>query len=83
MNVFRNGECERLKAGVHGTIAILAALCCGYSVGAMIIRRRVHAHLLVNAILYGALVAIEHQHVLRHLEHGTHDQTDLLPTRRL
>lgn len=64
MSLFDNGQCERLKGGVHGALGLLALVCCGYNVIAWV-RRRDH-HLAVNAGVYGALTAYETAKVLHH-----------------
>lgn len=68
MNVFRSGECESLKATVHGAIEALAVVCLGYSVGAMVARRKLEPHLVRNALFYAVVVAVEHLHVRHHLD---------------
>ena len=65
LTVLQCGECEPLKAGVHGSALALAALMGLYNAAAWLRRR--DAHLAVNAVLYAALVAWEQQHVAHHL----------------
>ena len=65
LNVLQCGECETLKAGVHGSALALLALMGLYNAAAWLKRR--DAHLAVNAVVYGALVAWEQKHVAHHL----------------
>lgn len=55
-----------LKGAIHGVMLVGAALCCGYNVAAFWYRRQPHN--AVNAIIYGALVALEYQHVTHHAD---------------
>src|SRR5262245_60340548 len=65
LTVLQCGECEPLKAGVHGSALALAALMGLYNAAAWLRRR--DAHLAVNAVFYAALVAWEQKHVSHHL----------------
>jgi len=65
LTVLQCGECEPLKAGVHGSALALAAVMGLYNAAAWLRRR--DAHLAVNAVLYAALVAWEQHHVAHHL----------------
>ena len=65
LNVLQCGECETLKAGVHGSALALVAVMGLYNAAAWLRRRDVH--LAVNAVLYAALVAWEQKHVAHHL----------------
>ena len=65
LTVLQCGECEPLKAGVHGSALALAAVMGLYNAAAWLRRR--DAHLAVNAVLYAALVAWEQKHVAHHL----------------
>jgi hypothetical protein len=65
LTVLQCGECEPLKAGVHGSALALAAVMGLYNVAAWMRRR--DAHLAVNALMYAALVAWEQHHVAHHL----------------
>lgn len=65
LKVLKCGNCEVLKAAVHGTALGLAALCGLYNAAAWLSRRE--QHLAVNAVLYAALTAWEQQHVAHHL----------------
>lgn len=58
----------RLKAGVHGTLAALAALCCLYSLVAYLRRRE--THLAINATLYGLWTAYEVFETAEHVRHA-------------
>ena len=65
LNVLQCGECETLKASVHGSALALSALMGLYNTAAWLRRR--DAHLAINAVLYVALVAWEQKHVVHHL----------------
>ena len=60
-----SGNCEPLKATVHGAVLALAALCAAYNTAAWL-KRRQH-HLAINAILYTTTVAWESCQVAHHL----------------
>ena len=64
LKVLKCGNCEELKLGVHAVALGLAALCGAYNAAAWLSRRE--KHLAVNALLYAALIAFEHQHVTHH-----------------
>jgi hypothetical protein len=63
--VLQCGECETLKASVHGSALALSALMGLYNVAAWLKRR--DTHLAVNAVFYAALVAWEHKHFAHHV----------------
>ena len=65
LNILKCGECEPLKAGVHGSALALSALMGLYNAAAWLRRR--DAHLAVNAVFYAALCAWEQKHVTHHL----------------
>jgi hypothetical protein len=65
LKVLKCGNCEQLKLGVHAAALGLAALCGIYNAAAWLSRRE--RHLAVNAVLYAALIAFEHQHVTHHI----------------
>ena len=65
LKVLKCGNCEELKLGVHALALGLAALCGAYNAAAWLSRRE--QHLAVNAVLYAALIAFEHQHVMHHI----------------
>jgi len=65
MRIFVPGECELSKAGIHGAIGGLAAVCLVYNCWSF--GKRHDLHLLVNTGLYAALVAWELAHVQHHL----------------
>jgi hypothetical protein len=65
LTVLQCGECEPLKAGVHGSALALSALMGLYNAAAWLKRR--DAHLAVNAVFYIALTAWEHKHLAHHL----------------
>ena len=60
-----SGQCEPLKAAVHGVVLAAVGVCAVYNVAAWIKRRQIH--LAVNAVLYCAAVWWEHSQVLHHL----------------
>ncbi len=59
------GECEPLKATVHGVAVGIAGLCAAYNAAAWLHRRQVH--LAINTVIYGAAVFWECCHVMSHL----------------
>jgi hypothetical protein len=65
LKVLKCGNCEELKLGVHAMALGLAAVCGVYNAAAWLSRRE--QHLAVNAVLYAALIAFEHQHVMHHI----------------
>lgn len=65
LTILQHGECERLKAGVHGATLSLAVVMGLYNAAAWIGRRE--RHLAVNTILYTLLIAWERVHVAHHL----------------
>jgi hypothetical protein len=65
MRMLQNGNCERVKTGVHAAALGLAVICGLYNAAAWLSRRQVH--LAVNAVLYALLTAWEQQHVVHHL----------------
>ena len=65
LEVLKCGNCEELKAGVHGAALGLFIVMGIYNAAAWLSRRE--SHLAVNAVLYAALIAWEKQHVQHHL----------------
>ena len=63
--ILQCGNCEPLKASVHGAMLGLAALCAAYNFAAWLTRHQ--THLAVNTLLYATMVAWEAQHVRHHL----------------
>lgn len=61
----RSGSCEPFKASVHGAALGLAAVMGLYNAAAWLQRRE--RHLWINALVYGAAIAFEHQHVSHHI----------------
>ena len=59
------GECEPLKAGVHGAAFGLFALMGLYNAAAWLSRRE--RHLAMNAVLYSVLTLWEQHHVTHHI----------------
>jgi hypothetical protein len=64
MRLLYSGCFERTKAGVHVGLGAFAAVCFAYNVSAFILRKE--KHLARNAVVYGALVALEAVQVRRH-----------------
>jgi len=61
-----NGECEPLKAAVHGAMFATVCLCAAYNTAAWLKRRQ--RHLAINAIIYISAAWWERGHILHHLE---------------
>jgi len=61
-----SGQCEPLKAAVHGVVMVLAGVCALYNTAAFIKRRQ--RHLAINAVFYASTVWVERCHVMHHLE---------------
>jgi hypothetical protein len=59
------GQCEPLKAAVHGVLLATVAVCAAYNTAAWLKRRQ--RHLAINAVVYGLLIWWEREHVLHHL----------------
>ena len=59
------GECEPLKAAVHGVLLATVAVCAAYNAAAWLKRRQ--RHLAINAVVYGLAVWWERAHVMHHL----------------
>ena len=66
LSVLQRGECEPLKAGIHGAALGLFAVMGLYNAAAWLTRQ--HHHLAINAVLYTALTIWEQHHVAHHLE---------------
>jgi hypothetical protein len=64
MKLLRPGCYERTKAAAHVGLGLFAAVCCGYNIAAFILRKE--KHLARNAVVYGALVALEAMQVRHH-----------------
>jgi hypothetical protein len=60
-----SGQCEPLKAAVHGVALAAVGVCAAYNIAAWIKRRQ--PHLAVNAVVYCFAVWWEHSQVLHHL----------------
>jgi hypothetical protein len=60
-----NGQCEPLKAAVHGVLMATVSVCAAYNTAAWLKRRQ--RHLAINAVIYSAAVWWERCHVLHHL----------------
>jgi hypothetical protein len=65
LDILDSGNCEPLKAVVHGAALGLAALMAAYN-GAAWLRRR-QSHLAVNTLIYVAAVFWEQRRVADHL----------------
>jgi hypothetical protein len=78
LKVLKCGNCEPLKLGIHAAALGLAALCGIYNAAAWLSRRE--RHLAVNAVLYAALIAFEHQHVTHHIAELKQPQRTPEPT---
>jgi hypothetical protein len=63
------GQCEPLKAAVHGIMLATVAVCAVYNAAAWLKRRQ--RHLAINAVIYGAAVLWERKHVMHHLAECT------------
>jgi hypothetical protein len=59
------GQCEPLKAAVHGVLLATVAVCAAYNAAAWVKRRQ--RHLAINAVVYGLAVCWERAHVMHHL----------------
>jgi hypothetical protein len=66
VTLLENGQCEGVKAGVHGVALGLALVCGAYNVAALV-QRRQGRHLAVNALLYAGLAVWEWHHLKHHL----------------
>jgi hypothetical protein len=59
------GQCEPLKAAVHGVLLATVAVCAAYNAAAWLKRRQ--RHLAINAVVYGVAMWWERAHVMHHL----------------
>src|SRR5687767_15830097 len=59
------GQCEPLKAAVHGVLLATVAVCAVYNAAAWLKRRQ--RHLAINAVVYGIAIWWERAHVMHHL----------------
>lgn len=59
------GQCEPLKAAVHGVLMATVTVCAAYNAAAWLKRRQ--RHLAINAIVYTAAAIWERAHVVHHL----------------
>jgi hypothetical protein len=59
------GQCEPLKAAVHGVLLATVTVCAAYNAAAWLKRRQ--PHLAINAVVYGIAMWWEHSHVQHHL----------------
>jgi hypothetical protein len=60
-----SGECEPMKAAVHGLLMATVAVCAAYNTAAWIKRRQ--SHLAINAVVYSVAVWWESCHIRHHL----------------
>ena len=65
MTVLESGNCEPLKAAVHGLLLAITALCAAYNTAAWLRRRQ--RHLAINSVIYTAAMLWERCHVAHHL----------------
>jgi hypothetical protein len=63
--ILDNGQCEPLKAVVHGVAFGLTALMGAYNAAAWLRRRQ--RHLAINAVIYLTAMIWEQRHVANHL----------------
>ncbi len=61
-----NGQCEPLKAAVHGVLFATVCLCAAYNTAAWLKRRQ--RHLAINAIIYIGAACWERSHIVHHLQ---------------
>jgi hypothetical protein len=69
----QSGTAEPVKLAVHGVMLAGATCCAAYNIAAMVFRTRnrtFEPHLLVNSVVYSALVILEVAHVRHHASHG-------------
>ena len=59
------GECEPLKAAVHGVLLATVTVCAAYNAAAWLKRRQ--PHLAINAVIYGFAIWWESSHVRHHM----------------
>jgi hypothetical protein len=59
------GQCEPLKAAVHGVLMATVAVCAAYNTAAWLKRRQ--RHLAINAIVYIGAMLWERAHIVHHL----------------
>jgi hypothetical protein len=64
-NLLTEGQCEPLKAAVHGVLLATAAVCAAYNTAAWFKRRQ--RHLAINAVVYTCAVLWERVRVLDHM----------------
>ncbi len=72
-----SGQCEVMKAAVHGVLMATVAVCAAYNTAAWLKRRQ--RHLAINAVIYSAAVWWEHHHVIHHLRDCQTLVTDVQP----
>lgn len=66
-----SGQAETMKGAAHVALGGLALLCAGYNALAYEVRVNKETRLLVNALIYSAVVGLEVVQVRRHW--GAHD----------
>lgn len=71
------GQCEPLKAAVHGAVMLLAGVCALYNTAAWLKRRQ--RHLAINAVFYMSAVWFERCHVTHHLAACTRTEPKVTP----
>jgi len=77
LKVIKCENCEELKLGVHAAALGIVAVCGAYNVAAWLSRRE--RHLVVNAVLYTALMVWEQQHVSHHMAEMRHPHPRAVP----
>jgi hypothetical protein len=60
-----DGQCEPLKAAVHGVLLATVAVCAAYNAAAWVKRRQ--RHLAINAVVYSLAIIWERVRVRDHL----------------
>jgi hypothetical protein len=75
-----SGQCEGMKAVVHGVLLATVGVCAAYNTAAWLKRRQ--RHLAINAVIYSAAVWWERCHVLHHLRDCSRTVTGVQPPHR-
>lgn len=74
LEILHVGQCEPLKAVVHGVLMGTVALCALYNSAAWLRRRE--PHLAVNALIYTAATVWEYLHTQQHLTRRCSDSVE-------
>ncbi len=75
-----SGQCEVMKAVVHGVLMATVGVCAAYNTAAWLKRRQ--RHLAINAVIYSAAVWWERCHVMHYLRDCAPPVTEVPPARR-